>query len=127
MRKETATHQQKDPAMTETEPDDTDTQPPIIPHLQFDWQLYASMLDDSDIAEEQKQQFLECLWSLIVNIIDMGIGIHPLQQNGHEDNCSENLASLLSDVLDSDHSNKNIKNTEAADGRKAFAAERQES
>jgi hypothetical protein len=124
---EKGSHNTKDKIMTDKTPEESDPKQPPLPALQFDWQLYASMLDNTDIPEDQKQEFLECLWSIIVDIIDMGIGIHPLQNNGNEDNCPENLASLLSDVIDSDHSKDNTENTKAANGQTTFAVERQDS
>ena len=40
---------------------------------------YQALLDDEDLSEAQKRAFLETLWSLIVDFVELGFGIHPTQ------------------------------------------------
>ncbi|WMS43117.1 hypothetical protein RDV64_01550 [Acuticoccus sp. MNP-M23] len=47
---------------------------------EFDVARYAALLEGSDLTEAQKGQFLEALWSIIVAFVDLGFGVHPLQQ-----------------------------------------------
>lgn len=49
-------------------------------NLEFDWKLYEEYLDNADLTDEEKEQFIETLWSIIINFIDLGFGIHPVQQ-----------------------------------------------
>ncbi len=51
-----------------------------LPALQIDVQQFQSYLDDLDITEESKIELLETLWSIVVTFVDMGFGIHPVQQ-----------------------------------------------
>ncbi|MGB7433196.1 MAG: hypothetical protein WA921_12090 [Ahrensia sp.] len=48
--------------------------------LTIDYALYAHYLENSDLSDEQKQEFLTTLWNLIVGFVDLGFGVHPLQQ-----------------------------------------------
>lgn len=55
--------------------------PPEAPlSLTIDWQTYAAMLEASDWSEEQKQELIETLWSIVVAFVDLGFGVHPAQQ-----------------------------------------------
>ncbi len=69
--------------------------------LTLDCELYQGYLDNSDLTEEQKQEFIETLWSIIVNFVDLGIGVHPLQQACEENSPIQDLLNnQLNDVLD---------------------------
>lgn len=48
--------------------------------LTVDWDKYANYLDNSDLAESEKREFLEALWSIVVNFVDLGFQINPVQQ-----------------------------------------------
>ena len=50
------------------------------PALTIDYALYEQYLDDSDLSEAQKREFIETLWNIIVSFVDLGFGVHPLQQ-----------------------------------------------
>ncbi|MEM9733632.1 MAG: hypothetical protein AAF903_09145 [Pseudomonadota bacterium] len=52
--------------------------------LHLDVSLYERYVADSDMTEAQKQEFLQSLWSIITSFVDLGFGIHPLQQSGTE-------------------------------------------
>lgn len=49
------------------------------PALSLDWELFGTYLDASDLADAQKREFIETLWSLVVSFVDLGLGLHPLQ------------------------------------------------
>ena len=66
------TRQTKDNCNSET------TKNPSIVTLDYD--LYAQHLDDADLSEDQKREFLETLWNLIVEIMSLGFDVHPVQQ-----------------------------------------------
>lgn len=68
-----------------TEAEDGTVAPPFAasaspprPVLTFDVALYQHYLDDSGLSEEQKRDFLEVLWSLMVSFVDLGFGIDPV-------------------------------------------------
>ena len=50
------------------------------PVLTIDYEKYAHFLEDSDLTEEQKQEFLQTLWNIVVEFVSLGWGVHPLQQ-----------------------------------------------
>ena len=45
-----------------------------------DYELYARYLEDTDLTEEQKREFLQLLWNIICEFVSLGWGVHPLQQ-----------------------------------------------
>jgi hypothetical protein len=55
--------------------------------LTVDVEKYQAMLDGSGLTEEEKKQVLEALWSIIVNFVELGFEVHPLQEV-----CGKNLA-----------------------------------
>jgi len=48
----------------------------------IDYQRYQHYLDNSDLNDAEKQQVIQALWNIIVNFVDLGIGVHPIQQTG---------------------------------------------
>ena len=90
---------QKDEAMTDIPPEfNPETAPP---HLSIDWDAYLPLLENEDISEEQKRELIEALWSIMVSFVDLGFGIHPLQQVCGQD---ISLAELpAADVLNLDN------------------------
>lgn len=77
--------------------------PHQFPTLSIDWDLYGSMLDESDLTDEQKRELIESLWAIVLTFVDLGFGIHPLQQACGED--QENLTQALTDLVSSSHTN----------------------
>ncbi|MBL4767908.1 MAG: hypothetical protein JKY94_09370 [Rhodobacteraceae bacterium] len=62
------------------------------PSLSIDWEVYAAMLEDSDMPLEQQKELIETLWSIVVMFVDLGFDLSPVQQI-----CGE-ADDLLSDV-----------------------------
>ncbi|NWH08518.1 MAG: hypothetical protein HXY22_07760 [Alphaproteobacteria bacterium] len=52
------------------------------PTLSVDVALYQSYLDDTDLSEAQKDEFLRALWAVVVSFVELGFEVHPLQQVG---------------------------------------------
>lgn len=50
------------------------------PSLSIDWDAYGKMLEESDLSEEEKKDVISTLWSLVCNFVDLGLGVHPVQQ-----------------------------------------------
>jgi len=48
--------------------------------LSIDWDLYGEYLADSDLSDDQKLEFIETLWNIVVAFVDLGFGVHPIQQ-----------------------------------------------
>lgn len=90
--------------------------------LQFDPAEFLHFIEDEDISEADAVALLEVIWQIMVAFVDLGFGIHPVQQamdNSAED--ETNAFSGFPDVLASmdlvPYSNKN--NTERGHGRGA--------
>jgi hypothetical protein len=50
------------------------------PIVTVDVEKYQRFLDETDMTEEQKAEFLQALWSIIVTFVELGFGVHPLQE-----------------------------------------------
>ncbi|MCV0370513.1 hypothetical protein [Filomicrobium sp.] len=50
------------------------------PIVTVDVEKYQAYLDDPNLSEEQKEEFLQAIWSIMVAFVDLGFGVHPLQE-----------------------------------------------
>lgn len=50
------------------------------PTLTIDWETYGKYLDESDLSDAEKREFLETIWAIVVSAVDLGFGVHPVQQ-----------------------------------------------
>lgn len=48
--------------------------------VSVDLDRYKHLLDDPSLSEAEKDEFLKALWSIITSFIDLGFGVHPLQE-----------------------------------------------
>lgn len=77
--------------------------------IQFDAQEFTHFLDETDLTEEQKLEYIQTIWSIVLQFIDMGFGLHPLQTALGQQACGQfDETALLcstadSDALDSPH------------------------
>jgi hypothetical protein len=68
--------------------------------LSIDYALYERYLADSGLSEAEKREFLDALWTIIVSFVDLGFGVHPLQQA--KGDCGQELD--LGDLIKNDPS-----------------------
>jgi len=66
--------------------------------LSIDYEKYEHYLEDSNLTEAQKQEFLQALWNIIVNFVDLGFGVHPVQQ-AIAASCGKKQETLAKDRL----------------------------
>ena len=52
---------------------------PAKPALLVDVERYQAYLDGADMTEAQKAEFLQSLWMIVVSFVELGFGVHPLQ------------------------------------------------
>lgn len=79
--------------------------------LTLDVELYQSYIDDPSMSEADKRELIETLWSIMLSFVDLGFGIHPLQQALDRDGIAgdagdevrEALASPAVAMLSSSH------------------------
>ena len=50
------------------------------PIVTVDVRKYQSWIDESGLSEEKKEEFLQALWSVVVAFVELGFGVHPLQE-----------------------------------------------
>jgi hypothetical protein len=68
----------KDDAMRDIPPNFNPETAPTT--LTIDWDAYLPFFEDEDISEADKQELIEALWSIVVSFVDLGFGVHPVQQ-----------------------------------------------
>ncbi|MEM7619880.1 MAG: hypothetical protein AAF228_05375 [Pseudomonadota bacterium] len=61
-------------------------------------------MDDTDISDEKKRELIETLWNIIISFVDLGFGIHPLQQANADSRVNKNSAitKLILDTVKED-------------------------
>ena len=47
--------------------------------LSIDWEKYLGQIDDWNIPDDQKTEFIAALWGLLLNFAELGYEIHPVQ------------------------------------------------
>ena len=50
------------------------------PSVTIDIEKYQHFLDNSGMSPEERRAFLEALWTIITAFVDLGFGVHPLQE-----------------------------------------------
>lgn len=58
--------------------EDTCKKPPNSVEIDFD--RYQAILDDPDLSQDQQKQVIVALWSIITAFVQLGFGVHPVQQ-----------------------------------------------
>lgn len=79
--------------------------PPSKPALTLDVAMYERYLEDSDLTDAQRREFLGGLWQIIVCFVELGFGVHPLQQadddaDGQVDKTQRLIASHMADLVE---------------------------
>lgn len=77
------------------------------PTLSIDWEAYLPFFEDENIPESDKQELIEALWAIVVSFVDLGFGVHPVQQVCGKD---ISLAEMpVGDVLNSSNTTSKTK------------------
>lgn len=53
---------------------------PAKPTLTVDVERYQAYLDGANMTKAQKAEFLQALWMIVVSCVELGFGVHPLQE-----------------------------------------------
>jgi hypothetical protein len=73
--------------------------------IQFDAQEFAHFLAESDLTHEQKLEYIQTIWGIVLQFIDLGFGIHPVQQAcGQFDDAAALCSDADSDMVEFSHS-----------------------
>lgn len=49
------------------------------PTLSVDVDYYQNIIDDPEVSEERKRELIEIVGAIVMNFIDIGFGVHPVQ------------------------------------------------
>lgn len=81
-----------------------DTEKEYYKTLTLDVEYYQSFLDDKDIPEDKKCELIATLWHIVVSFVDLGLGIHPLQQANadNETQLHPSVLKMITEVANED-------------------------
>ncbi len=65
--------------------------------LEIDLERYQTYIDDNELSEEEKADFVNALWTVIVAFVDLGYGVHGVCQR-----CCPPISCGVSDFRDAD-------------------------
>ena len=54
--------------------------PETKPTLLIDVEFYEAIISDPEISPDQKRQIIEIIGTIVLEFIDIGFGVHPVQQ-----------------------------------------------
>ena len=88
------------------------------PTLTIDWETYGKYLNESDLSDAEKREFLETIWAIVVSAVDLGFGVHPVQQAAgniceQQAKIAKFIAEQSASVLPSPKNSKKTFNTSA--------------
>jgi len=98
------------------------------PTLTIDWELYGKYLEESDLSDVEKRAFLETLMAIVVSAVDLGFGVHPVQQaagniSEQQAEIAKFIAAQSASVLTSPKNSTKTFNA-SADGQSGLSEER---
>ncbi|MEM9375589.1 MAG: hypothetical protein AAGA72_05175 [Pseudomonadota bacterium] len=47
--------------------------------VEVDFERYAPLLDDPNLSEDQKREFLQAVWSIVTAFVDLGFDVGPVK------------------------------------------------
>ena len=66
--------------------------------LHVDVERFQHHLDNTDLTDAEKAEYLHIIWSTLLEFMDLGYGVHPLQQSCGQD--GENASDSRADAAD---------------------------
>lgn len=49
-------------------------------YVEVDYELYEAMLEDPSMSKADKRLLIDTLWNIVTNFVELGFGVHPVQQ-----------------------------------------------
>lgn len=74
------------------------------PTMRVDVERYQKYLDDSDMSAAEKEEFLQTLWQIMMSFVELGYGVHPLQEVCGKD--AGTVSGRAKDAMDAVSSHK---------------------
>jgi len=111
-------------------PDDDASAGPAVPFaaLTMDWEEFAHHLEDSDLSDDQKREFIETLWSIVIAFVDLGFDVRSIDDDPAA--CGqviENRIFLPADLIDSCADSPDNQRSQTDDDAHHHAAAQEES
>ena len=60
--------------------DTTSSKNPSPIAIRFDMEDWLPYLKDSNLTDDQKREFLESLWAIVMSCVDLGFHLNPAQE-----------------------------------------------
>ena len=85
------------------------------PTVAVDVEKYQAYLDGTDMTDVEKEEFLQELWQIIIGFVELGFGVHPVQEvcgkPGSADNepTASNKDGLCSDKPNKDNDTNRLR------------------
>jgi len=72
-------------------------------NIEIDYDLLGKELEGSDLSEDEKKEFIDCICWIMLSFVDLGFGIDPTQQALQAGNSKRTSTSLpfLDIIMDS--------------------------
>lgn len=67
---------------------------PALRRIEVDVDRYQALLDDPALSAQDKEQIITALWQIIIAFVDLGFGVHPVQQACGKEYKSEDQSSI---------------------------------
>lgn len=83
--------------------------------LTIDVAKYQEYLDGADMTQEQKEDYLRAVWTVVMAFVELGFGVHPLQEVWGQD--GESLDYMGEKDSNGDRSKEEHKERRGADRR----------
>jgi len=75
---------------------------PLFTNIKIDVKRFEPYLDDPDFTQAEREELLETIFAIVLGFVDLGFGIHPVQQACEQNDIYSEIATLdLMDLLES--------------------------
>ena len=75
---------------------------PLFTNIKIDAKRFEPYLDDPDLTQAEREELLETIYAIVLSFVDLGFGIHPIQQACEQNDIYSEIATLdLMDLLES--------------------------
>ncbi len=101
--------------------------------IHIDYERYEKFLENADLTEQEKREFIDALWSIIMEFVSLGFGVHPLQQvdaqqpQKDRDGLDKELPDLMAHMLSSSDTKQSTRTTGQVGSDASKIGEREES
>ncbi len=101
--------------------------------IHIDYERYEKFLENADLTGQEKREFIDALWSIIMEFVSLGFGVHPLQQvdglksEKVRDDSDKDLPDLMAHMLSFSDTKQSTRTTGQVGSDAPRIGEREES